>query len=202
MDQLPETPEEARQRKGEEDMIIHYVKNVEETLSRYQQVGDLIRETHVPMDKVYRALAMFYEVNNRLASEYQRAKVTHQALERKYEAWYDKKFTEARTAIIDLYKMEVKGSLKPAVKEYEIYLRVENATQYEAWQINLQLAEAKVQFLLRLRENLERHHRTLTELSSSMRSEIRALQISEPSQEGDPPPPTGTATLRRRPLHG
>jgi len=189
MSQLPETPAEQKARESDEVMIVAYVKEVEATLTRYANIGDLIRETHVPLDKVYRAMAMFYDVNNRLAAEYQRAKMHHQSLERRYQVWYDRKFTEARQTVMNLY-FDVKGSLKPSVKEYEIQVRVSDPDAYETWQTNLQLAEAKVQFFLRLRENLDKHHATLKELSASMRSEIRALQISEPSQEGTPSPPS------------
>ncbi len=208
MNQLAETPEEQKIREADEAMIVAYVKDVEATLARYNNIGDLIRDSHVPLDKVYRAMAQFYDVNNKLASEYQRAKMHHQSLERRYQVWYDKKFTEARQTVMGLY-FEVKGSLKPSVKEYEIQVRVSDPHAYETWQTALQLAEAKVQFLLRLRENLDRHHTTLKELSASMRSEIRALQISEPSQEGTPLPPsplggssTTTPARFRGTLHG
>lgn len=160
-----------------------YIRYVQETQKEFSEMGNLISAGEVSPDKVNRALARFWKVSGMLASEYNRVKVelanAELTLEMKTDGWFE----EARQAVIDLYRSE--RSIKPAVKEYEIQMRRAHAEEYYALKGRITDLEIRKDFLLRLRETLNKMDSILVTLSANMRSELKALSTDargRPSQ--------------------
>jgi hypothetical protein len=158
------------------DLVEEYVQFVSESLKKFESVGDLIRMNEVPADKVFKAMANYYNVCLALNAEYQRAKVTKLDIEIEYEAKYAEWFQEAKAA---LYLANEEKRAKPALKEIEQQIISTHKLDYFVWKKRLAVADAKCDFFIRLRETLNKYDGILTGLASSMRSELRALNIEE-----------------------
>jgi hypothetical protein len=162
--------------------VENYIAYVQRMLSRFKETGDLIRENDVAVDKINKALAGFYNVSLALSAEYQRAKIEEKNLQLEFESKWDTWFSDARTLIRSMYKGGDK-TIKPAVKEYEIQARMSNRDEYDEYQSKITVAEAKTQFLLRLRETLNKMDSILVTLSANMRTEMKSLSIETRGQE-------------------
>jgi hypothetical protein len=130
----------------------------------------------VPTDKVFKALANYYNVCLSLHAEYQRAKVEKLDIEIEYEAVYSDWFQEAKSS---LYSANEEKKAKPALKEIEQQIIASHKVDYFVWKRRLVTAEAKCEFFIRLRETLNKYDGILTGLAASMRSELRALSIED-----------------------
>jgi len=151
-----------------------YIKFVTEELSKFESIGDLIRMGEVPIDKVYKAMANYYNVCLALSAEYQHAKIEKLDVEIEYEAKYAEWFQEAKSS---LYLDNVEKKAKPALKEIEQQIIAVHKVDYFVWKRKLANAEAKCEFFTRLRETLNKYDGILVGLATSMRSELRALSI-------------------------
>jgi hypothetical protein len=158
------------------DFVQDYVAFVSENISKFESIGDLIRLGEVPVDKVYKALANYYNVCLSLNSEYQRRKISKVDIELEYEAKYAEWFQEAKTV---LYSANEEKRAKPALKEIEQQIIAAHRLDYFVWKRRLASAEAKCDFFIRLRETLNKYDGILTGLAASMRSELRALNIED-----------------------
>ena len=157
--------------------IERYVRYVENVVRRFKTIGNLVRLGEVAPDKVNWALSQLYDMSLLLNAEYQRVKSKHQILEDEYQAWYDEKFIEARNAVISFYQQN--KSVKPSVKEYEVELRHSNRIEFKDWSLKRRESQAKVDFLLRLRDILHKYDSSLVTLSANMRGEMKALSTVE-----------------------
>lgn len=157
------------------EVVESYISYVSDTVSRFSKIGDLINGDEVSPSKLNKALAEFYNVSLALNSEYQRQKINHSVLETDYQIWYDDKFLEAKSIVMEGYANS--RSIKPSIKEFEIELRRSFRSEWKEWDLKLKESEAKTQFLLRLRETLYKYDNILTSLSNNMRGEMRALSI-------------------------
>jgi hypothetical protein len=158
------------------DFVEDYIKFVSEEIKKFESIGDLIRMNEVPVDKVFKAMANYYNVCLALSSEYQRAKITKLDIEIEYEAQYAEWFQEAKTV---MYSANEGKQVKPALKEIEQQIIVSHKLDYFVWKKRLANAEAKCDFFIRLRETLNKYDGILTGLAASMRSELRALNIED-----------------------
>lgn len=156
------------------EFIEDYVKFITECLDKFGAIGDLIRLNEVPVDKVFKAMANYYNVCLALQAEYQRAKIEKMDIELEYEAKYADWFQEAKAS---LYSANEEKKAKPALKEIEQQIIATHRLGYFVWKKRLASAEAKCEFFIRLRETLNKYDGILTGLASSMRSELRALNI-------------------------
>jgi len=161
------------------DFIEDYVKFVSENIAKFKSIGDLTRLGEVPIDKVFKALANYYNVCLTLHAEYQRAKIAKMDAEIEFEAQYADWFQEAKTA---LYSANEEKKAKPALKEIEQRIIAAHKLDYFVWKRRLASAEAKCDFFIRLRETLNKYDGILTGLAASMRSELRALNIEDRAQ--------------------
>jgi hypothetical protein len=157
-----------------ENMVEDYVLFVQENIAKFEGIGRLIRRDEVAIDKVFKAMADYYNVCVSLNQEYQRFKIEKVDLEIEYEAKYAEWFQEAKTA---LYSVNEQKRAKPALKEIEQQIIAEHRFDYFVWKKRLASAEAKCDFFIRMRETLNKYDGILTGLASSMRCELRALSI-------------------------
>jgi hypothetical protein len=160
----------------ESDFIEEYIKFVTEEIKKFESIGDLIRMNEVPVDKVFKALANYYNVCLALNLEYQRAKVAKSDIEIEYEALYSEWFQEAKSS---LYFANEEKKAKPALKEIEQQIIASHKLDYFVWKKRLSNAELKCDFFVRLRETLNKYDGILTGLAASMRSELRTLSIED-----------------------
>jgi hypothetical protein len=158
------------------NFIEDYVKFVSENIAKFESIGNLIRLNEVPIDKVFKALANYYNVCLALHAEYQRAKIEKLDIEIEYEAKYADWFQEAKSS---LYYANEEKKAKPALKEIEQQIIATHKLDYFVWKRRLTIAEAKCEFFIRLRETLNKYDGVLTGLAASMRSELRALNIED-----------------------
>jgi hypothetical protein len=159
-----------------ESIVETYVLFVQENIAKFKDIGQLIRQDEVPIDKVFKAMANYYNVCISLNQEYQRYKIEKVDLEIEYEAKYAEWFQEAKTT---LYSVNEQKKAKPALKEIEQQIIVTHRFDYFVWKKRLASAEAKCDFFIRLRETLNKYDGILTGLAASMRSELRALGIED-----------------------
>lgn len=159
-------------------MIEDYIKFVEKTIENHKKIGDLIRNDEIHPRELNTALGYYFNSNLALNAEYQRAKIEQAELEISFEEWWDKKFEEAKTQVRNEYE-EGKGSIKPAVKEFDTRTRSNNRVEYTSWKRKLTTAEAKTRFLLRLLETFKKYDSILVTLSNNMRTEMRTLSLED-----------------------
>jgi hypothetical protein len=156
------------------DFIQDYIGFISENIKKFESIGDLVRLNEVAADKVFKALANYYNVCISLNTEYQRAKIETLDIEIAYEALYASWFQEAKSV---LYHANAEKNAKPALKEIEQQIITSHKLDYFVWKRRLVSAEAKCDFFIRLRETLNKYDGILTGLAASMRSELRALSI-------------------------
>jgi hypothetical protein len=165
------------------DLEETFISFVEKQIKEFQMLGDLTQGDEIPIEKVFYSMSQYYNMALMLNSLYQREKIHLKDLELTYEAWYSDMFTEAKRVV---RQQNESKSAKPALKEYEMYIKESNREEYFNWQKRLALAESKCDFFIRLRETLNKYDQILTGLAASMRSELRALGIfnrAEPPDE-------------------
>lgn len=159
--------------------ITEYIKYVQETIEKFSGIGNLIDNNEISPHRLNLALGQYYDISLALNSEYQRQKINHAHLETEYQIWYDEAFVKAKQEVLE--ENSRSSSAKPALKEYEIKLRTLFKSEWKEWNIALKESEAKTQFLLRLRETLNKYDNILTTIAYNMRSEMKALSIEDRS---------------------
>jgi len=163
----------------EKTLAEEYLEYVQDTIKKFSKIGDLIQNDEISPIQLNRALAQYYDISLMLNAEYQRQKIEHAYLETEYQIWYDEHFELAKNMVREEYSES--KSIKPSVKEYETTLRRHFKTEWRDWDLRMKQSEAKVQFLLRLRETLNKYDNILTAISYNMRSEMKSLSIEDRS---------------------
>jgi hypothetical protein len=158
------------------DFVEEYIAFVTETLKKFESIGNLIRRDEVALDKVFKAMANYYNICLALHAEYQRAKIAKLDAEIEYESTYSEWFQEAKLV---LYSANEEKKAKPALKEIEQQIIISHKLEYFIWKKRMANADAKCDFLIRLRETLNKYDGILTGLAASMRAELRALNIED-----------------------
>jgi hypothetical protein len=161
-------------------MVEEYVTFVTETIKEFENMGDLVRCDVVALDKIFKAMSNYYNVCLALNAEYQRYKIERVNLEIEYEAQYAEWFHEAK---LILYSANEEKKAKPALKEIEQQIIALHRFDYFVWKKRLASAEAKCDFFIRLRETLNKYDGILTSLATSMRHELRALNIEDRAED-------------------
>jgi hypothetical protein len=164
------------ERTAVENMVEDYVLFVQENIAKFRDIGQLIRRDEVALDKIFKAMANYYDVCLSLNQEYQRLKIEKINLEIEYEALYADWFREAKLAV---YSATEEKKAKPALKEIEQQVISAHRLDYFIWKKRLAVAEAKCDLFIRLRETLNKYDNILTGLAASARSELRALSIED-----------------------
>ena len=164
----------------EPNFVEEYVKFISEEIKKIESIGDLIRLNEVPVDKVFKAMANYFNACIALNAEYQRSKIIKLDVEIEYEAKYAEWFQEAKSS---LYFANEEKKAKPALKEIEQQIIASHKVDYFVWKRKLANAESKCEFFIRLRETLNKYDGILVGLAASMRSELRALNIEDRAED-------------------
>ena len=162
--------------KVNEQMMEKYVKYVTDTIEKCHKVGDLIDDLLdvVTPARLNTALAMYFNISVWIIAEYQRQKIVYEITKREFDAWKDKLFEEAKRQVINEYS---ETKVKPSVTEFETRARHMHADEYQTKLGELETAEARMRFLLRMSDLMKSYDSILTTLSSNMRQEMRTLSL-------------------------
>ncbi len=160
-----------------EKIVVQYMSYVDEMIKAHRQIGDIINEKNeVTPQRINTALALYYKVHTTVIAEYQRQKIKYEAKALEYKAWEDERFQEAKKVVIDSYEEK---KIKPSITEFQVQLRLSNKEEYQKRNLELIELEARMRFMLRLLEGLNRYDSILTTMSYNSRSEMKSLSLDE-----------------------
>ena len=160
------------------EKVDSYIAFVNNMIDKYKKIGELIdtdSQTVTP-EKINSALSLYYNVSLALIAEYQRAKITYEAMSIDFQNWKDKNFEEAKATVLAEYEDK---KIKPSVTEFETRARTLHEAEYSLRNMELQEAESRMRFLLRMLDTLNKYDSILTAISYNMRSELKALSLDD-----------------------
>ena len=160
------------------EKVDSYIAFVNDMIDKYKKIGELIdtdSQTVTP-EKINSALSLYYNVSLALIAEYQRAKITYEAMSIDFQNWKDKNFEEAKMTVLAEYEDK---KIKPSVTEFETRARTLHEEEYAYRTMELQEAESRMRFLLRMLDTLNKYDSILTAISYNMRSELKALSLDD-----------------------
>lgn len=159
-----------------EKIMNDYVSYVTDTINKCKKMGDLIDEIQevVTPARLNTALAMYFNVSSWLIAEYQRQKICYEITKREFDYWKDELFEKAKKQVIFEY---AETKIKPSVTEFETRARFMEKEKYQEKLAELETAESRMRFLLRMTDLLKSYDSILTTLSSNMRQEMRTLSL-------------------------
>lgn len=159
-----------------EQLMNQYVTYVTDTIAKCKKMGDLIddMQDQVTPQRLNTALAMYFNVSTWLIAEYQRQKICYEITKREFDAWKDDIFEQAKKQVIYEY---AETKVKPSVTEFETRARHMNRDEYQQKLADLETAESRMRFLLRMTDLMKSYDSILTTLSSNMRQEMRTLSL-------------------------
>lgn len=161
-----------------ENKVNEYISFVEEMIRKYKKIGELIDSDTgtVTPEKINSALSLYYNMNLALCAEYQRTKIEFEAKSIDFQNWKDRTFEEAKATVLAEYEST---RIKPSVTEFETRARTLHRAEYTERMMDLNEAESKMRFMLRMLETLNKYDSILTAISYNMRSELRALSLDD-----------------------
>lgn len=160
------------------EKVDSYIAFVNDMIDKYKKIGELIdtdSQTVTP-EKINSALSLYYNVSLALIAEYQRAKITYEAMSIDFQNWKDRNFEEAKATVLAEYEDK---KIKPSVTEFETRARTLHEEEYAYRTMELQEAESRMRFLLRMLDTLNKYDSILTAISYNMRSELKALSLDD-----------------------
>lgn len=160
------------------EKVDSYIVFVNDMIDKYKKIGELIdtdSQTVTP-EKINSALSLYYNVSLALIAEYQRAKITYEAMSIDFQNWKDRNFEEAKATVLAEYEDK---KIKPSVTEFETRARTLHEEEYAYRTMELQEAESRMRFLLRMLDTLNKYDSILTAISYNMRSELKALSLDD-----------------------
>lgn len=160
------------------EKVNSYIEFVNDMIEKYKKIGELIDpdSNTVTPEKINSALSLYYNVSLALCAEYQRAKITYEAMSIDFQNWKDKNFEEAKATVLAEYEDK---KIKPSVTEFETRARTLHEAEYSLRNMELQEAESRMRFLLRMLDTLNKYDSILTAISYNMRSELKALSLDD-----------------------
>ena len=159
--------------------VNNYIEFVNDMIDKYKKIGELIdtnTQTVTP-ERINSALSLYYNVSLALIAEYQRAKINYEAMSIDFQNWKDRNFEEAKATVLAEYENNTK--IKPSVTEFETRARTLHEAEYSLKSMELNEAESRMRFLLRMLDTLNKFDSILTAISYNMRSELKALSLDE-----------------------
>lgn len=159
-----------------EKIMNDYVSYVTDTINKCKKMGDLIDEIQevVTPARLNTALALYFNISSWLIAEYQRQKICYEITKREFDYWKDELFEKAKKQVIFEY---AETKIKPSVTEFETRARFMEKEKYQEKLAELETAESRMRFLLRMTDLLKSYDSILTTLSSNMRQEMRTLSL-------------------------
>lgn len=160
------------------EKVNNYIEFVNDMIEKYKKIGELIDpdSNTVTPERINSALSLYYNVNLALCAEYQRAKINYEAMSIDFQNWKDKNFEEAKATVLAEYEDK---KIKPSVTEFETRARTLHEAEYSLKTMELQEAESRMRFLLRMLDTLNKFDSILTAISYNMRSELKALSLDD-----------------------
>ena len=160
------------------EKVNNYIEFVNDMISKYKKIGELIdpESNTVTPERINSALSLYYNVNLALCAEYQRAKIQYEAMSIDFQNWKDKNFEEAKATVLAEYE---NTKIKPSLTEFETRARTLHSAEYTKRTMELNEAESRMRFMLRMLETLNKFDSILTAISYNMRSELRALSLDD-----------------------
>lgn len=160
------------------EKVNNYIEFVNDMIEKYKKIGELIDpdSNTVTPERINSALSLYYNVNLALCAEYQRAKIQYEAMSIDFQNWKDKNFEEAKATVLAEYEDK---KIKPSVTEFETRARTLHEAEYSLRTMELQEAESRMRFLLRMLDTLNKFDSILTAISYNMRSELKALSLDD-----------------------
>ena len=161
------------------EKVNNYIEFVNDMIDKYKKIGELIdndTQTVTP-ERINSALSLYYNVSLALIAEYQRAKINYEAMSIDFQNWKDRNFEEAKATVLAEYENNTK--IKPSVTEFETRARTLHEAEYSLKSMELNEAESRMRFLLRMLDTLNKFDSILTAISYNMRSELKALSLDE-----------------------
>ena len=160
------------------EKVNNYIEFVNDMIEKYKKIGELIDpdSNTVTPERINSALSLYYNVNLALCAEYQRAKINYEAMSIDFQNWKDKNFEEAKATVLAEYEDK---KIKPSVTEFETRARTLHEAEYSLRTMELQEAESRMRFLLRMLDTLNKFDSILTAISYNMRSELKALSLDD-----------------------
>lgn len=160
------------------EKVNSYIEFVNDMIEKYKKIGELIDpdSNTVTPERINSALSLYYNVNLALCAEYQRAKIQYEAMSIDFQNWKDKNFEEAKATVLAEYEDK---KIKPSVTEFETRARTLHEAEYSLRTMELQEAESRMRFLLRMLDTLNKFDSILTAISYNMRSELKALSLDD-----------------------
>lgn len=158
--------------------VKEYIAYVEEMVSNYRKIGDLVdnaSDTITPQ-KINTALSQYYNMSLAICAEYQRQKIQYEALKLEFDIWQDTIFEEAKRQVLAEYS---ETKIKPSVKEFETRARMNHLEEYKEKNFELTRAESRMRFMLRMLDTINKYDNILTAISYNMRSEMKALSLDD-----------------------
>lgn len=158
------------------DYIESYIQFVEKMIGEYKKIGNLVDDqtNEITSERINTALSLYYNITLALNAEYQRQKINYESESIDFKIWEDEKFEVAKQEVLDEY---FDTKIKPSVKEFETRLRTKFKSEWKDRTLSLTAADARVRFLLRMMDTLQRYDSILTTISYNMRSELRSLSL-------------------------
>lgn len=161
---------------NDEDLMLKYIEYVSDIVNKCKNMGDLVDDVQnaVTPQKLNSALSMYFNVSVWLIAEYQRQKIAFESKKRSFDQWWDQQFEKSKKQVILEY---AETKIKPSVTEFETKARTMNNGEYYTYLADLDTAESRMRFLLRMTELMKSYDSILTTISSNMRQEMRTLSI-------------------------
>jgi len=159
-----------------EQLMNDYVSYVSDTIKKCKSMGDLIDDIQdaVTPQRLNMALSMYFNISTWLIAEYQRQKICYEIIKREFDLWKDDIFEQAKKQVINEYS---ETKIKPSVTEFETRARHAHKEEYQTKLAELETAESRMRFLLRMTDLMKSYDSILTTLSSNMRQEMRTLSL-------------------------
>jgi len=156
----------------------NFILNVIKKYKKYVKMTS--NDMQITPADINTALAYYPSTYLSLIGEYNIKKLKHFEIKRKFQAWYDSKFVEIKTKMIEEAEKkqgDKKSSIKLAVKEYETELRNSYKEEYNNWTTKVTLAEYEERMILRILDLFKGFDTILSTMGSNSRQEMRTLSL-------------------------
>lgn len=155
-----------------------YISFVDQMVKDYNKIGNLINSEsgEITPERINSALALYYNTSLALIAEYQRQKINFEVETLEFKVWEDEKFELAKTSVLQDY---ADTKIKPSIKEFDTRMRTLFKEEWVERNAQLAESEAKMRFLLRMMDTLQRYDSILTTISYNMRAEMRSLSLDD-----------------------
>lgn len=162
-----------------------YIEEVQSQIEKFKEYLEIFDDysNEISPEKLNKALAHFSQVNFSLNAEYQRFRAELKNLEADFQEWFDKKFIETKTKLLE----GKTSSYKLSQSEIETQLRAENQKEHRQFFDKVTESKMKTDFLERLMKQWSEHGYNLKVISDNLRSELRHIGDNDRGSKDETP---------------